>query len=91
MIGSAEHERAQHFGQVGLLSPTALSPTAEEAASAENVIGGAGDDQAQEGGKVCHLSTTAGEAASSENGIGCAGDDQVQQGGKVRLMSPTAE
>ena len=42
-----------------------LSPTAEEAASARHVIGGAGDKQAQHGGQVRLLSPTAEELASA--------------------------
>ena len=44
MIGGAEDEPAQHGGKVRL-----LSPTAEGEAPTGNVIGGARDEQAQNG------------------------------------------
>ena len=67
-----ESSKLSHGGQVRL-----LSPTADEAASAGNVIGGAGDEQAHPDGQVCLLSPTVEEAASAGNAIGGAGYEQA--------------
>ena len=55
------------------------------------MVGGASDEQAQQGGHAPLLSSTYEVAASAGNVIGGTGEERAQHGGQAPLLSPTAE